>query len=87
MDAPQEGGAGDRLRARYRALQAEQALRADPAQAQVIEALAELADALAGYGPGAGRDGWLDRLRGREPAPSRPAASTSTGPSGAASRC
>jgi cell division protein ZapE len=65
MDGPQEGGAGDRLRARYRALQAEQALRADPAQARVIEALAELADALAGFGPSTGRDGWLDRLRGR----------------------
>jgi len=73
MDAPQQGGAGERLRARYRALKAEDELRADPAQARVVEALAELADALAGYAPGAGRSGWLERLRGerRRPAPPR----------------
>ena len=64
MDAPREGGAGDRLRERYRALQAGNGLRADPAQAQVIEALAALADALAGYAPCAGRSSWLERLRG-----------------------
>jgi len=73
MDAPHEAGAGERLRARYRALQAGEELRADPAQAQVVEALAKLADALAGYAPGADRSGWLERLRGerRRPEPPR----------------
>jgi cell division protein ZapE len=63
-DAPQTAGAG--LRARYDALQAAGTLRADPAQARVVEALAALADRLEGYAPGGARAGWLDRLRGRE---------------------
>jgi cell division protein ZapE len=65
MDLPQEAGAGNRLRERYRDLLAAGTLRADPAQAEVVARLAELADALAAYPPAAPRAGWLDRLRGR----------------------
>jgi cell division protein ZapE len=65
MDLPHETGADERLRERYRDLQAAGTLRADAAQAAVVEALAGLADALAGHAPRAPRAGWLGRLRGR----------------------
>ncbi len=65
MDLPQEAGAGDRLRERYRDLQAAGTLRADPAQAAVVAALAALAEALAAQSPEAPRAGWLGRLRSR----------------------
>ncbi len=65
---------GDRLSARYQAARAEGGLHPDPAQRDVIECLAALANALLDYTPPASRPGWLDRLRagsGQQPAPPR----------------
>ena len=74
MAADHETTPGDRLRARYRAARAEGGLHPDPAQRQVVERLAALADALQGYVPATPRRGWLERLRARsdqQPEPPR----------------
>ncbi|HSA80749.1 MAG TPA: cell division protein ZapE [Geminicoccaceae bacterium] len=72
MRASDQASAGDRVRARYQALQARGGLQPDPAQAGVVERLAALADTLVGYAPGTPGAGWLDRLRGRGGRPEPP---------------
>jgi cell division protein ZapE len=72
MRASEEVTAGDRVRARYEAERALGGLEPDPAQADVVERLAALADALVGYAPVAPGAGWLDRLRGRGLRPEPP---------------
>jgi cell division protein ZapE len=66
MDASPEARAGARLRARYEELWSGGTLHADPMQAEVVDALAALADRLVDYAPAAAGAGWLDRLRGRD---------------------
>ena len=74
---------GERLRARYQAARAEGGLHPDPAQLDVVERLAVLADALLDYLPPAPRPGWLDRLRARRrPQPEPPRGRYIHGPVG-----
>jgi cell division protein ZapE len=72
--SPDQTTPGERLRARYRAARADGGLHPDPAQLQVVERLAALADALLDHAPPAPRSGWLKRLRAggnRRPGPPR----------------